>query len=396
MTEDIAKPKDDRDTEDFYRAVVDCAPEAIVAATPEGEITFLNKAAETLLGYAAKDVVGKSLTVLAPPQPGRKADVVAWLARWSQQPVEAQGEHLHLQARRADGRPMPVDLRVAEGRLGGQRRFFVTVRDATARQKELAAYKDANLRAARILLLSADAIVTVDAEQNITSFNLAAEKMFGYRSGEVEGKPLTMLMSPEARAAHGERMEAFAASSTPSRMMSERAPIHGLRRNGEVFPIEATITKIPTPSGMAYSAQLRDISERRAAQARVEESERRFRAIFDNAAGAIALLTPDGSVVEINRAARDLTTAGESLIGRPLWDLPWIGGGDLAPNEAARQRLKDAVEAAAKGLTVRYTAELRDGEQVRPIDLSLKPITDETGKVAYILPEGHEVPAREG
>ena len=80
MTEDIAKPIDDRDTDDFYRAVVECAPEAIVAATPEGEITFLNRAAETLLGYAAKDVVGKSLTVLAPPQPGRKADVVAWLA----------------------------------------------------------------------------------------------------------------------------------------------------------------------------------------------------------------------------------------------------------------------------------------------------------------------------
>ncbi|HWA63063.1 MAG TPA: PAS domain S-box protein [Caulobacteraceae bacterium] len=379
----------------LFKAIVDSVPEAIIVSTPEGEITFMNHGAERLLGYSSADVAGKSITTLVPPQPGRRADAVKWLARWAAEPQPEQSRFLDFMARRKDGAEMPVDVRVSEGLVGGQRRFFITVRDNTARRKEQIAFKEANLRAARILLVAEDAIVSCDAEQNITFFNLSAEHMFGWRAEEAIGKPLAMLLPQGARAKHPASVEAFGAGPFASRMMSERQEVQGQRRDGEVFPIEATITKVAVGGVMTYTAHLRDISARKAAQAKLAESERRFRAMFDHAVGAIALLAPDGTVLEINTAARALTTGDGALVGHKLWELPWLGaaGGDA---DAGRQRLKDAVTAAAQGLAVRFPAELTDGGRTRRIDLSLTPVTDEAGKVIYILPEGHEAAGSAG
>ena len=394
MTHAKSPARGDEVSEGLLAAIVESVPEAIIVASPDGQVTFINRATEALLGYAAAEVVGRNITMLVPPQSGRRADPVKWLARWAAEPQPEQARYLDFLARRRDGREMAVDVRVSRGRVGEETRFFITVRDNTARRQEQIACRQDNLRAARILLVAEDAIVSCDAGQKITFFNLKAESMFGYRAEEMLGKAVTLLMPAAARAGHPAAVEAFGAGPKASRMMSERQEIQGLRRSGEAFPIEAAITKIAVGNALTYTAHLRDISDRKAAQAALEESERRFRAMFDHAFGAIALLSPDGTVVEINRAARAMTVGAEPLVGRPLWDLPWLGVMGVAPDEAARDRLKRAVAAAAAGMTVLYTAELGDRDSFREIDLSLTPITDETGKVVYILPEGREVARR--
>jgi PAS domain S-box-containing protein len=199
------------------------------------------------------------------------------------------------------------------------------------------------------------------------------------------------LLPEGARARHAEQVAGFAASASASRMMSQRAEVQGRRADGSVFPVEATITKVSVAGAMTFTAQLRDVSARKAAEARLAESERRFRAMFDHAQGALALLSPDGTVLEINRAAQALTVGDETLTGRPLWELPWLGAATAPDAEAGRQRLKEGVAAAARGLAVRFPAELREGDAVHRIDLSLTPITDATGQVIYILPEGRRI-----
>lgn len=381
----------DQGAEDLYRAIVEAAPEAIAVARPDGVVTFVNPAAEMLLGYPTAELVGRNIADLGPAQSGRRADPAKWLARWAAEPQPEQSRFLDLTIRRRDGREMPVDIRVSEGRLGGEPRFFITLRDNTARRQEQAALKETNLKAARILLMAEDAIVSCDAEQTITFFNLSAERMFGYRMEEALGRPLEMLLPPETRTGHRALMEVFAAGSAPSRMMSERREIRGLRRNGETFPIEASITKVAVGGVLTLTAQLRDITGRKAREAALAESERRFRAMFDHAAGALALLDPNGVVLEINRSARALTEGDETLVGRPLWELPWLGAAGVAPDDAAREGLRAAIARAAGGETVRQIAELQDGEKLRRIDLTLTPIRDAAGEVVYILPEGRQI-----
>ena len=394
MTEATALLPGDAADETLFRAVVESVPEAILVTTPDGVVTFLNRAAEDLFGYPSTEVVGQGIAMLVPPVRGRRADPVKWLARWAAEPQPEQARWLDFQARRRDGHEMPVDVRVSRGDISGQPRFFITVRDNTARRQEQASSRQANLRAARILLIAEDAIVSCDANQNISFFNLKAESVFGYRAEEVLKQPLTLLLPEADRPRHASHLAEFAYGPIPSRMMSERAAVSGRRKSGEIFPIEAAITKVSVDGVLTFTAHLRDVTERNAAQAAMAESERRFRAMFDHAFGAIALLNPQGIVLEINRAARALTVGSEALVGQHLWDLPWLGGAGVAPDDAARDRLRHAVKQAADGVTARYTAELRDGENIRKIDLSLTPIRDDQGRVVYILPEGREVTGR--
>jgi PAS domain S-box-containing protein len=382
-----SEPLADTGVEGFHQSVLDGLPEAVIVSAPDGVITFVNAAAQALFGYGASEVVGRPITVLVPVRPERRADPVKWLARWAAEPDFEQSRFLDLIACRKDGTEMTVEVRVREGRIGDRQRYFLTVRDNSALRREQIALKDANLRAARILMVAEDAIVSVDAHQRIILFNLAAETMFGYRAEEVLGEPLDVLMPVEARPQHPARVEGFRRSKRASQMMGERPEVRGVRRNGETFPLEATITQVMTQSGLTYTAHLRDVTERNRARDALAERERRIRAVFDHAHEAIALLSPDGSVVEINAAAAALTAADRPLTGVPLWAAPWLGG-DLVAQPAGVEPLKAAIATAAAGQPARLAAELvRDGRPL-PIDVRLTPIPGPDGAVAYILAEG--------
>ena len=156
---------------------------------------------------------------------------------------------------------MPVDVRVVEISLSGQPHFIITVRDNTARRTEQAAFKDANLKATRILMIAEDAIVSVGPDLKITFFNLKAEKIFGYNSEEILGQSLNILLPERFRTNHASMVESFGKGKVASQWMSQRGAITGLRKNGEEFPAEATITKVGTGDDITYSAHLRDLTE---------------------------------------------------------------------------------------------------------------------------------------
>ncbi len=376
---------------DFFRVLVEAVPEAIVVTAPDGMIVYFNPACEKLLGYKQDEVLGRNISMLVPQQPERRVDAMKWLQRWAHESDEAQSRFLDLIAQTKTGKQMPIDVRVVERMLGGERRFVVTVRDNTTRRQEQSTFKEAHLKALRILQVAEDGIISADASQVISFFNLKAEQMFGYNAEEVMGRPLSLLMPERYSTRHREEVSRFGGGKQASRQMNERGQVVGLRKKGEEFPIEVAITKVTVGGTLTYTAHVRDITNRIRHEEKLKESERRFRVIFEHAFEAIGLLSPDGTVLEINRAGRLLTEGQSHLIGLPLWDLPWAGS-DLAPDDAARQRLKGAIAEAARGEVVRYTAELRRSDaDMRKIDITLTPVKDGLGHVVYIVPEGRDI-----
>jgi PAS domain S-box-containing protein len=375
----------------FFRELVEAVPEAILVTRPDGTIVYLNAATERLLGYAATEVIGQSVATLVPQQPGRRADVMKWLQRWAKEPDDVQSRFLDLIAQTKAGKQMPVDVRVAESRLDATRFFLITVRDNSARRKEQAAFKEAHLRASRILQVAEDGIVSADAAQTITFFNLKAEQMFGYRAEEVIGRPLSTLLPDRYRQHHAEDVVRFGSGKQASRQMNERGPVWGRRKSGEEFPLEIAITKVTVGGAHTYTAHLRDVTQRRQRDEKLAESERRYRAIFEHAFEAVGLLAPDGSVLEINRAGRLMTEGLSELIGLPLWELPWVGTDD-AVDGSARQRLKNAIAQAARGDVIRYAETIeKPGTGQGRLDITLTPIKDEQGRIIYIVPEAREI-----
>lgn len=154
---------------------------------------------------------------------------------------------------------------------------------------------------ADIIAISADAIICVDAEQNITLFNDGAERIFGWTAEEVIGKPLDLLLPDRVRDVHRRHVDRFRDSADRARRMGQRQEISGLRKNGEEFPAEAAIAKVKNAGHVVYSVVLRDITEQ------VELHKRLQRAVFarDETVGVVAhdLRNPVSAVKMLSQAA---------------------------------------------------------------------------------------------
>jgi PAS domain S-box-containing protein len=129
----------------------------------------------------------------------------------------------------------------------------------------------AEAKASGIVSISADAIVSIDEDQRIILFNKGAETIFGYSMGEVIGAPFELLIPERFRAVHRRHVEKFSAATETSRKMGGRgASIFGVRKSGEEFPADASISRLDVGGKKVLTVVLRDVTE----QARLEHDQR--------------------------------------------------------------------------------------------------------------------------
>src|SRR5690606_12404748 len=115
-----------------------------------------------------------------------------------------------------------------------------------------------------IISISADAIISIDEAQRITLFNEGAEAIFGYSQKEALGAPLAMLIPERYRAVHLGHVDRFAAGRGDTRRAGERGPaLIGLRKSGEEFPAEASISRLDVGGTRLLNVVLRDVTEQR-------------------------------------------------------------------------------------------------------------------------------------
>ncbi|KAM3096699.1 response regulator [Phormidesmis sp. 146-12] len=131
------------------------------------------------------------------------------------------------------------------------------------RQRIQAALQISQARLAGILDIADDAIIAIDAQQQITLFNQGAEKMFGYSANEIMGEPLDRLLPIRFAEIHRRHVQDFARSPEEARRMGDRREIYGRRKNGSDFPAEASISKLMLAGETVFTVILRDITDRK-------------------------------------------------------------------------------------------------------------------------------------
>ena len=117
-------------------------------------------------------------------------------------------------------------------------------------------------RLAGLLESAMDAIISCDDAQKIVLYNRAAEKTFGWTVEEALGQPLEMLLPSRYHQLHSQQVRRFGATGTTSRRMGDNTVLYARRKNGDEFPIDASISQLNTPEGKLYTVILRDITER--------------------------------------------------------------------------------------------------------------------------------------
>ncbi len=152
------------------------------------------------------------------------------------------------------------------------------LRDAAVRRERRAAERDrdraeADLRGSEaqlkaIINAALDAVIAMDGDGVIRSWSAQAERVFGWPASEVIGRSLSAtIIPPRYREAHRRGLAHFLVSEEGP-VLNRRIEITGLRRDGQEFPVELTITPVRLGGVWLFSAFVRDISERRLAEQR--------------------------------------------------------------------------------------------------------------------------------
>jgi PAS domain S-box-containing protein len=169
-----------------------------------------------------------------------------------------------------DPRRLDEDLIATMASLGGQ------IGQLVARRRAELSVRESDERKRAILAAALDCVITIDHRGRVVEFNPAAEDTFGYPAGEAIGRDMAeLIVPPSLRRRHREGFTRYLETGEGT-VLGHRIEITGMRSDGTQFPVELAITRINLPGPPMFTGYLRDITERKIAEAELRASRARI------------------------------------------------------------------------------------------------------------------------
>ncbi len=292
--------------ESRLHAVFDNIVDSIVTVDSHGIIEGVNPATEQLFGYQRADLLGLPISQLVLTSPSLE-HILPELAI-----SKKTNDQVHtINAIREDGSVFPAELTISPMQIGSNTLFTCLIHNVSAFKTIEKALKEANRQNQSIVDNANYSIITCDNAGMIQSFNKASQNMLGYRADEIIGKatPAIYLDSDEMKA-RTDKLKLPVSSDLDgfigrARMgESDEFECTYVRKDGSRIPVMLTVNALRDDDGdiTGFLGIANDISHEKAAKAAAQESEARFRDLFDSASDLILSMTPDGRFQYVNRA----------------------------------------------------------------------------------------------
>ena len=376
-------------------AVLASALEAIVTMDEQGNIVDFNPAAERMFGHARDDVAGRPLAdVLIPPElrERHRSGLASFLETGR---ATILGKHLEVEAQRADGERVPIELTVTQVQMPGTMLFTGFIRDLTERRTAEQQLREAEQRYRTLVenLPAATYIDRVDDGSTTLYVSPQIEALWGYTQQEWTANPDTWIdaMHPDDR----------------DRVLDEVARHNDL---GAPFEVEYRFrtkdgrwtwvgdhaTAVRDDDGeIAFSqGAMFDITERRQAEEHLRAAEERYRAIVEHVPAAIYVDVPDGSMQTRYVSPQIEQIMGctpEEFIAQPEL---WL---ELIPDERQRAEMREtyveAIRERRPSWTGEYLIRHPDGREVWVHDETTF-VTDEHGEPLFLQGVMYDVTER--
>jgi PAS domain S-box-containing protein len=332
---------------DMLATFLSLMPDSAVAVDGKGTIVSLNERTEAFFGYAASELVGKSIEILVPER--FRHSHRSRRAEYSSEPLaRAMGSGLNLYARRKDGSEFPVDISLApigseEGQL-----VVAAVRDITERK----AAQAAEAQLAAIVESSADGIFSMSDRGVITSWNPGAETIFGFSRTDVVGHHVGLYFPDDPV------LEELLDSALRARFAV--AETRWPRSDGTKIDVAISVSTLAVGNETGFSVVVRDISELASVRSERDrllisaDRERIARDLHDlviqrlfgaglRLQGALGLIDNQAAVTRVSSTIDDLDTTIKE-IREAIFAL------ESAPGMGLRARVLEAIADATEAL----------------------------------------------
>ena len=246
-----------------FSHAVEQSSATIVIADIDGNIEYVNRKFVESTGYSAEEIIGKNPRLLKSGHTSPEEYEALWETISSGS--EWRGEFHN---KRKDGSLYweSASISPIKGSDGEIINYIAIKDDITERVLAEDALRESEEKFRSIYQSSnVAAIISVDGEGNVATWNPGAERAFGYRNGEILGQPLVQLIPERYRKAHLKGLKR-AQETGKYRVVGKTVELHGLHRDGHEFPLEMSLGAWRSGSKTHFSAIINDITERMQAE----------------------------------------------------------------------------------------------------------------------------------
>jgi len=371
-----------RAADERFRAVTASTRDGIVSADGNGRIIFWNAGAEAIFGHTAAEIVGRPLTDLMPERyrDAHRAGIARFLATGE---GRLTGSTVEVEALRADGSELPIELSLGSWTHNGQTCFTGVVRDMSDRVRARHALREAEERFAGAFEGAAVGLMLAAPDGTVLRANRALCELTGWPEEELAGRSYEELLHPDERGADAAEIAAMLGGRT-QRLATERRIL--VADGGTRFVrINLSLIRTPDNAPLHFVGQIEDVTERRRMIEALTISEARYKALIAH--------LPDSTIHLFDHELRLLLSEGERMRAHG-YDPQMLEGQLLqdAVPPVVYERLGPEYRAALEGETRSFDLDTLDGSATYWVQIA--PLRDDVGRIIGGMAISRDITAR--
>ncbi|CUB07052.1 PAS domain-containing protein [Marinomonas fungiae] len=296
----------------LYQALMDSAADAIVVINNKGAILHFSKSAEQLFQRTSEECIDQNVNLLMPePYKSAHDSYLGHYHRTGEEKIIGIGRDV--KGVKKDGTVFPMHLSVGKAVIKAHTYYIGICHDLSEYKKNLTEKLQLESLQNALFDAAVDGIIIINQKGLITSFNKAAEDMFGYDKEETLGNNVSMLMPSPHQGAHDSYLDNYV-STGEAQVIGTGRDVPGRRKDGSIFPMRLSIGEAQTDQGISFISVCHDLTDYQNALIDLTKAEQRYKSIVECQGQIICRLDQNFKITFVNPSFQDIFDCTEKQI----------------------------------------------------------------------------------